>query len=121
MSNPFFAEFFGTGNLAKVQKFTRGEQTPYDDRMPETDHFENHPVGIRMFDATARPVGRPRGRGGVHRVPLTELEQSIWDQVQEGVAPRFIAENHGLTWSQGQKEIVRIKSKMLMRERRARK
>jgi hypothetical protein len=52
---------------------------------------------------------------------LTELEQSIWDQVQEGIAPRFIAENHGLSWSQGQKEIVRIKGKMLMRERRARK
>jgi hypothetical protein len=118
MSNPFFAEFFGVGNLAEVQKYTQSEQTPYDDRMPETDHFENHPVGIRMFDKVSEPKprrrpGRPKkvrdtSNMGRRPIPFTKKELRMIELRGMGYPRAKIAKRLGVPFEHVERILNRV-------------
>ena len=119
MTSLFFTQILPASDFTDSETRTRSEQTPFDDRLPETAFFEDHPVGIEMFTKVL-PKSKPRGRGGVKRVEFTPFEQGIVDMMKDCKPVREIAANHGLTWSECQRIVTRLRARISMREWRAR-
>lgn len=120
MTDIFLTKILPASDFTNAESRTRVEQVSIKDRWVYTDHFEDHPKGIKCFDAFLTSASKPRGRGGVKRIEFTTFETMVMEEMQDGKPVREIANNHGLTWSECQKIVSKIRSRIAMREWRAR-
>jgi len=118
MNNLFFNQFSAPSNFTYEEKRTRSEQVDIKDRWIYTDHFENHPKGIKRYDAikeSSKPkkLGRPKkvqdySKMGRKPIPFTKKELRMIEMRDQGYPRLKIAKRLGVTMSHVDRILNRV-------------